>query len=230
MIRHCGDRLGPVVPAYFHPAIAPGQWRTLAGAADSLRLVVLNVASGPGHQPDQAYVEVVDRLLDAGAPVAGYVDTDYGHRPAADVLAEIVRYREWYRVSSVFLDRTASGIEYIPHYRALAASSRRAGTELVAFNHGTHPVRDYAELADLLGTFEGPFRGYADLDVPSWVHAFPADRFFHLVYDSPPALTATIARLAAERNVGCVYRTEAAGANPWNTLPADFPGACLSLN
>jgi len=97
--------------------------------------------------------------------------------------------------------------------------------ELVAFNHGTHPVRDYAEHADLLGTFEGPFSTFVELDVPSWVHDFPADRFFQLVYDSPPTLAATIAALAVERNVGSVYRTEGTGANPWSILPADFPAA-----
>jgi len=229
-MKRTGDRLGPVVPAYFHPAIAPGQWRTLAGAAESLCLVVVNAASGPGDRPDPAYTEVIDRLLDAGAPVAGYVDTDYGRRAPADVLAEIARYRAWYRVFSVFFDRVSSGIERVPHYRMLAAHSRRAGVELIAFNHGTHPVREYAGYADLLGTFEGPFSAFVELDVPSWVHDFPADRFFQLVYDSPPGLAGAIARLAAERNVGSVYRIETAGANPWRTLPAGFPSSQPATN
>jgi Spherulation-specific family 4 len=226
-MRHKGNRLGPVVPAYFHPAIAPREWRILAAAAASTCLVVVNAASGPGDRPDPGYVEVIDRLRDAGAPIAGYVDTDYGRRPLADALAEIARYQEWYPVSSVFFDRVSSGIEHLPYYRTLAADSRRAGMELVAFNHGTHPVRDYAEHADLLGTFEGPFSTFVELDVPSWVHDFPADRFFQLVYDSPPTLAATIARLAVERNVGSIYRTEGTGANPWSILPADFPDAYL---
>jgi len=216
------------VPAYFHPAIAPGEWQTLAAAAASTCLVVVNAASGPGDRPDPGYVEVIDRLLDAGAQIAGYVDTDYGRRPPADALAEIARYQEWYQVSSVFFDRVSSGIEHLPYYRTLAADSRRIGMALVAFNHGTHPVRDYAEHADLLGTFEGPFSTFVELDVPSWVHDFPADRFFQLVYDSPSTLAATIAGLAAERNVGSIYRTEGTGANPWSILPADFPEADLS--
>jgi hypothetical protein len=225
-----GNRLGPVVPAYFHPAIAPGAWLALAGAADSLCLVVVNVASGPGDQPDPAYVEVIDRLLDAGAPLAGYVDTDYGRRPPADALAEIARYREWYRVPSVFFDRVSSGIEHVPYYRILTAASRGAGMALVAFNHGTYPVREYAQDADLLGVFEGPFSSLVELDVPSWVHDLPADRFFQLVYDSPATLAGIIGGLATERNIGSSYRTEATGPNPWDTLPADFPWAETSTN
>jgi hypothetical protein len=230
MTRLDEDRLGPVVPAYFHPAIAPSDWLTLADAAGAVRLVVLNVASGPGYQRDHAYAETVERLLDAGVPIAGYVDTDYGRRPQVDVLTEVARYRQWYQVSSVFLDRVASGIEHVRHYRSLAANSRWAGMELVAFNHGVHPVWDYAEYADLLGTFEGSFRAFIELDVPRWVHDFPSGRFFHLLYDSPPALVGTIARLATERNVGCVYRTESTGANPWRGLPLGFPGAQLTGN
>jgi hypothetical protein len=126
-------------------------------------------------------------------------------------------------VSSVFFDRVSSGIEHVPHYRMLAAASRGAGMTLVAFNHGTYPVRDYVEDADLLGVFEGPFRSLIELDVPSWVHDLPADRFFQLVYDSPPVLAGVIGRLATERNVGCSHRTEATGPNPWDILPADFP-------
>jgi len=227
MTRYGVNRLGPVVPAYFHPAIQPMDWLTLGGAAGAVRLVVLNMASGPGRQRDHTYADTIDRLLDAGAPIAGYVDTDYGHRPSADLLSEIARYRDWYRVSSVFLDRVPSGIEHVPRYRALAAACRRAGMDLVAFNHGTHPVWDYAEHADLLGTFEGPFRSFAELDVPSWVHDFPPGRFFHLLYDCPPTLVRTVGRLATERNVGCVYRTEATGANPWRGLPTGFPQAQL---
>lgn len=228
MTRDGEDRLGPVVPAYFHPAIAPAEWSVLADAAESVRLVVVNVASGPGCQPDPAYAEATDRLRRAGAPVAGYVDTNYGRRAAMDVLTDIARYRDWYGVSSVFLDRVASGIEHVAHYGTLAANSRLAGMEVVAFNHGAHPVWDYAEHADLLGTFEGPFRAFANLDVPRWVHDFPPGRFFHLLYDSPPTLVRTIARLASERNVGCVYRTEAVGVNPWGGLPIGFPRAQLS--
>ena len=217
--------IGPVVPAYFHPALAPADWAALARVASSLRLVVLNVANGPGDVPDHAFYDVVRDAQSAGAPFAGYVDTDYGKKNADEVLRELQRYWEWYGVGNVFLDRCASGIEHLPRYREIAVHCRAFGASIVALNHGTHPAPEYAEHADLLGTFEGALPAFLDLDVPRWVHNLPASRFFHLLYSTPVEVAGPINALAAERNVGSLYRTERTPPNPWAGLPADFPRA-----
>ena len=60
-----------IVPAYFHPAAAPDEWARMAAHAARIRLVILNPASGPGDQPDPAFRPVLDRLREAGVPVAG---------------------------------------------------------------------------------------------------------------------------------------------------------------
>jgi hypothetical protein len=208
----------PVVPAYFHPALAAADWARLATTAGDLRLVVLNVANGTGDSPDHAFFDVVREVQAGGAPVAGYVDSDYGRRPSEQILAELHRYWEWYGVRDVFLDRAASGIEYVRQYGMIAAQCRAFGANIVAFNHGTHPAPEYAEHADLLGTF-------LDLDVPGWVHEHPADCFFHLLYQCPPEVAGPVEALAAERNVGSLYRTERTPPNPWAGLPIDFPHA-----
>jgi spherulation-specific family 4 protein len=210
-----------VVPAYFHPAVEPADWALLARSARRLRLVVLNLADGPGDLFDPAFVDVVARIVDAGVAVAGYVDTDYGRKSRRDVLAEWRRYREWYGVDSVFFDRAASGVEHVAHYAALAGAARQCGARLVAFNHGTYPAPEFAEHGDLLGTFEGPWPAFRDAEVPSWVHDLPADRFFNLVYAVTPGLNSRIAVLAAERNVGSALCTDRRPPNPWDHLPAD---------
>jgi hypothetical protein len=215
----------PVVPAYFHPALAAADWAAMATMATDLRLVVLNVANGTGDFPDHAFTDVVREVQAGGAPVAGYVDSDYGRRPGEQILAELHRYWEWYGVRNVFLDRAASGIEHVRQYGMIAAQCRAFGADLVAFNHGTHPAPEFAEHADLLGTFEGALPAFLDLDVPRWVHDHPADCFFHLVYECPPEVAGPIEALAAERNVGCLYRTERTRPNPWSGLPGDFPHA-----
>jgi len=97
--------------------------------------------------------------------------------------------------------------------------------ELVAFNHGTHPVRDYAEHADLLAPSRDRSARFVELDVPSWVHDFPADRFFHWSTTTRRRWPPRSPHWPSERNVGSVYRTEGTGANPWSILPADFPAA-----
>ncbi|HWE89978.1 MAG TPA: spherulation-specific family 4 protein [Pseudonocardiaceae bacterium] len=214
---------GLVVPAYFHPAVDPAGWETLARSAPAVRMVVLNVASGPGEVWDTAFIEVVNRLRQAGIAVAGYVDTNYGRRLGPQIMVEIARYRKWYGTDSVFFDRVASGIEHVARYQALVASARALGTELVAFNHGTYPDPDFAEHADLLGTFEGEWSAFQLVDVPSWVHDLPAAKFFNLLYGTPARMDMAVRTIADERNVGSMYRTDRRAPNPWAGLPADFP-------
>ncbi|MEV4329024.1 spherulation-specific family 4 protein [Streptomyces sp. NPDC049597] len=199
-----------LVPYYEHPADRPAAWDAVVAAAPRLYGVVLNPASGPGAAPDAEFAAVASRLRDAGVRVVGYVDTDYGRRPHAAVLADLLRHRDWYAVDGVFLDQVASGPENLPHYGRIAVAARAAGATTVVLNHGVHPDPAYAELADLLVTFEGPWDAYRTTGVPSWTSAHPPERFCHLVYAAPPDARAGAA-------VHCVV--PGTGAHPWGTLP-----------
>jgi Spherulation-specific family 4 len=209
-----------IVPAYFHPGSHPGEWAWLARQAARVRLVVLNLADGPGAQPDAAVFPALDLLHAAGVAVAGYVDTNYGQRPAHDALADLGRYLDWYKVVGVFFDRAAAAAEHVGYYAGLGRRARQLGAQVVALNHGTHPDEAYADHADLLGTFEGPWGTYLDLAVPRWARSRPARQFYHLPHSVPPASFGDAFWLAARRNAGCVYVTNHGGANPWGQLPA----------
>ncbi|MBO0823132.1 MAG: spherulation-specific family 4 protein [Actinobacteria bacterium] len=208
-----------IVPAYFHPSVLEHEWEVLAEHAADIRLIVLNLASGPGREPDAAFMPVLDRLDSTGVAVAGYVDTNYARRPSADVLTDLERYIDWYHVSGVFFDRVTADTENVAHYAAITQSARQAGVRVVAFNQGAHPVEAYAEHADLLGTFEGPWRDYVDVAIPRWTRSWPAERFFHLVYSVPLESFGDAYLLAARRHAGCVYVTDNGGDNPWDRLP-----------
>ena len=182
-----------IVPAYFHPATHPDEWTWLAERPAQIRLVVLNLANGPGAQPDAVVFPVLDRLRSAGLKVAGYVDTNYGHRPASDAVADIGRYLDWYQVGGVFFDRAAVAAEDVGFYAGLAARARDMGAREVALNHGAHPVE---------------------------VRSRPAGQFFHLLHSVPAASFSDAIWLAARRNAGCVYVTDRGGVNPWDRLPA----------
>jgi hypothetical protein len=208
-----------IVPAYFHPAVLPHEWEILAERAAHIRLIVLNVASGPGTEPDAAFMPALDQLRSAGVAVAGYVDTNYTQRPAREVLGDIERYIDWYAVSGVFFDRVTVTAEDLDHYADLTRRARELGAHTVAFNHGAHPVEAYAEHADLVGTFEGPWRNYLDMMVPRWTRSWPAGQFFHLVYSVPVPSFGDAFQLAARRRAGCIYITDKGGDNPWDRLP-----------
>lgn len=216
------------VPAYFYPTVRPDDWAELARNPARIRLVVLNPASGTGPSCDEAFRPPLDRLGEAGIPVAGYVDTDYGSRPAAEVVAEAGRYADWYGVDGVMFDRVSASSADLGHYASLAKAVRAIGVRTLAFNHGAHPSEAYAEYADLLGTFEGPFMSYVDAGIPRWVRRWPAERFVHLVHSVPEKYFAEVQRLASHRNAANVYITDQGGPNPWHCLPGSLLASLTS--
>jgi hypothetical protein len=209
-----------IVPAYFHPVRGAAGWEELA--ASRLRAVVFNVDSGPGTARDREFAVVAARTVAGGVPLLGYVDTRYGSRPPDEVLAELVRYRGWYGVQGVFLDQVSSGRDQLVRYERIVSAVRDEGIGPVVLNHGTYPDAGYAELADLLVTFEGPWQTYERLCTPSWAMRLPASRFCHLVYGAPRAMLGRALRRAARCNTGVVYVTDRKGVNPWSGLPEYF--------
>jgi Spherulation-specific family 4 len=214
-----------IVPAYFHPAVAPGDWAALARAAGQLKMVVLNPASGPGDRPDPVQQRALEPLRAAGVTVAGYVDTDYGRRPSRAALAEISRFQDWYGTDGVLFDRVSAGPEDLRHYAGLARRARKLGAQTVVFNHGVHPYPGYARHADVLGTFEGPWPVYLEQAMPAWTRSWPAERFYHVVYSVPRPQLSNALLLAARRRAGCVYVTDRGGGNPYDRLPASLDRA-----
>ncbi|KJS51057.1 hypothetical protein VM98_39240, partial [Streptomyces rubellomurinus subsp. indigoferus] len=82
-------------PVCVHHAWDQAAWQPVA-AADRARVapVVLNLAGGPGRRPDGVFEEAAEELGAAGMPLVGYADTDYGRRPHAAVVADILTYRQ----------------------------------------------------------------------------------------------------------------------------------------
>jgi Spherulation-specific family 4 len=209
-----------VVPAYFRPDTKPADWEVLAQHGPQVRLVILNIANGPGAGPDAAYVHALDRLRQAGVAIAGYVDTNYGQRQPRDALTDLESFLKWYNVAGVCFDRVSITAEHLGYYAGLSRDARYLGARLVMFNHGAHPLEAYAEHANLLGTFEGPWRSYLQLAVPRWTRSRPADKFYHVVYAVPRENYDHAFLLAMRRRAGSVYITDRAGANPYDCLPA----------
>ncbi|GAA1936721.1 spherulation-specific family 4 protein [Kitasatospora viridis] len=211
-----------LVPLYVHPGVAPDAWRAVAEAGPArVGAVVLNVADGPGAAPDPAFAEAGGRLRAAGVRVLGYSDTDYGRRPHAAVVDDLLRYREWYGVEGVYFDQASAHPGALGHYRRLATAARAAGCGTVVLGHGTHPDPGYAEvgLADLLVTFEGTWDAYQDLVPPVWTGRHAPARFCHLVYEVPADRAEQFAKLAGGHRAGLACAVSGPGPNPWDTEP-----------
>ncbi|MBQ0826403.1 spherulation-specific family 4 protein [Streptomyces tagetis] len=214
-----------LIPLYVHPAEDPGAWHRLIRAADRTYAVVLNPASGPGPEPDPAFAAAAGALRSAGARLLGYVDTDYGTRPAADIAEDARRHRDWYAADGCFLDRVSAAAAGLPACRALVRALRRRGTAPVVLNPGVHPAPGYARIADLLVTFEGPWSAYVSaFSRPAWTLRHPPERFCHLVYGVPAALTPLAVRTARERGAAVSGPVTGEPPNPWAALSPALAG------
>jgi hypothetical protein len=208
------------VPAYVHPLVDPGVWDRLATVARHLRFVIVNVDSGPGSMLDPAYPPVIEQLRASRARLVGYVDTDYGRRSVEDVVADARLWVLRYGVRGVFFDQVAGDFEHLEYYAACALGSRACGAQYVVLNPGADCHPGYADIANVMVTFEGTWAEYADHAPPHWTLTRPAGRFCHLVYDVPAELIATGPAKAAGLHAGTAFFTGGSGPNPWDQLPS----------
>jgi hypothetical protein len=202
-----------LLPMYVHPLDDPVGWRALTGYAGEVTVIV-NVHDGPGEYPNSSYEEVTAALRLAGVDMIGYVDLDYGARPAGDVWRDVVDWELRYPVSGLFFDRVAADREGL----AQVAHVVRSVSRPVVLNPGTRPDAGYADLAATVCTFEGGWRQYrAAASSVDWPNAA------HLVYGVPRGeLDEATALLRRRVSSGLVSDLD--GPNPYHGLPAGLRG------
>jgi len=216
--------LGILAPAYFYPTPGGSDWDKLTAAAPFVPITaILNPDSGPGAQVDANYTAAVDNLRAAGGKVIGYVHTSYATVPLAQVFAEIKDYRRWYHLDGIFIDEMTSdnSKQHINYYEKIDDYVHQLASHwIVVGNPGTNTPEAYLHVANELVLFENG-SGYDTYTPPTWQAQQPATRFANLVYDvSSDATMQTDVQLAASRNTGWVYVTDASLPNPYAALPS----------
>ncbi len=207
-----------LVPAYVSARALSG----LVASSAPPRLVIMNPHNGPGAEPYPAFRAALPAARRAGVQMLGYVHTRYGTRPAADVVADVQRYRDWYGVDGIFFDEAASDADHLGYFAELARRARAAGVRFIVLNPGVVPARGYFDVADVVVTYEGPYAGYdeAVAHPPAWLGRLPATATAHLIYG---ATSDQALRAVAANRAGHVYATSGQLPNPWATLP-DYLG------
>ncbi|QIP84781.1 phage tail protein [Streptomyces sp. Tu 2975] len=221
------ERLGFGVPGYAHPLLAPTEWAELTRPGTPLHWVVLNVAAGPGDRPDPHCLDAVGRLRNAGVRVLGHLDMSHGSRTFGDVVRDAQHFFDWYKVDGFLLDRC-------PTERADLANVRRTTATLdavvdgghIVLGHGSHPYPGYAEAADQLVTFSGPWAEYRWSQVAEWTAEYPPERFVHFVHGVPRTHLEEATRIARWQGAGTIFFTDRGGRwegkghiGPFETLP-----------
>ncbi|TCO60549.1 spherulation-specific family 4 protein [Actinocrispum wychmicini] len=230
----CGNnsqRLG--IPAYWGTeGTGPGLWRRLANEAPNASLAIVGIqASGPGPVLLPEVKRVVDRTRSSGVRLLSYVDTSYTNRPVDTVLADIANAFIWYGTDGIFLDQAANTCDKLGYYQALHdyVKSIRPNA-LVVLNPGTNTDECYTKVSDVLVDFEGTYDTYVTWSPSDWVRAYPAKRFWHLVFGTSCASQMRdVIKKSRQRNAGYVFVTDTALPNPWNALPAYWRSELAAL-
>jgi len=211
------------VPAFFPPGRL---WSQVDSAAPTLRLVVMNPASGPGPAYDQSYGSAVRTAQKRGITVVGYVDTNYGARGLSAVEADVEKYFSWYHVNGIFFDRASTdcalAVAPTSYYATLNAYVKARGAAArTILNPGKQTNECFLADADIVLTFEGSDTQYLNsYSAPAWVAKYSPSHFWHVVYAASDAATmARAVQLSNERGAGYVYVTPDALPSPYDTLP-----------
>ncbi len=217
-------RTGLGIPGLAHPLVAPTEWNELTRPGTPLHWVVLNVADGPGARPDPHCLEAAGRRRNAGVRVLGHLDTRYGTRNFGELISDAHRFVDWYRVDGFLLERCPADHARLPEVRRTVATLRviRDAAHIV-LGHGIHPHPGYAELADQLVTFSGPWSDYRWSQVAEWTTDHSPERFCHFVHGVPRPHLAEALRIARRQGAATVWITDhtdrGGRIDPWEAMP-----------
>lgn len=207
---------------YFFPGV---RWDLTL--AKKPALTIFNPGSGPGPAQSASYVAQVGKCKAAGVKVLGYVYTDYGNRPLAEVKHDIDKHIAWYGVDGIFLDETANTLAQLPYYANLYAYLKATG-RLVAINPGTKTLEAYMGACDYAMVSETDWTTYKGQTRNAWEAAYPG-RLWHCIHTCPAAEMPAAVALAKQRGAGLLYVTEDVMANPYDTLPTYWDALCLEI-
>jgi hypothetical protein len=220
-------RLG--VPSYQDPGST--QWRAWAApGAKAVGIMIVNLDNGD----DETYHSNVDRAIRAarkqGIFVIGYTYTGYGARDPKIVRRKIDAVYRNYLVDGMFFDEVPTDCNaanpffssQFLYYESLTNSMReKAGARMTVLNPGTYSASDcWMGITNILMNWEDQGltsykNDYVDF---AWVHKYPPDRFWHVIYGMSADQLRTALDLAKQRNAGWVYLTEETG-NPYAGPP-----------
>jgi len=220
-------RLG--APSYQNPGST--QWAGWAAPGpQAVGIMIVNLNNGDDETYYAGVAESIRATRKKGIFVLGYIYTAYGQRNPKTVEQKIDAVYKNYLVDGIFFDEVSTNCSrsnsYFPtqflYYQQLTNYVRqKAGARLTVLNPGTYSPDDcWMGITNILMNWEDKgLETYRDSYVDfAWVHKYPPDRFWHIVYgmtaDQLPAALA----LARQRNAGWIYLTGETG-NPYASAP-----------
>ena len=224
---HGQVRLG--APSYQDPGSK--QWTNWAApGAQAVGIMIVNLDNGDDENYYPSVNQAIRTTRENGTFVIGYTYTGYGSRDPKIVRRKIDAVLRNYLVDGIFLDEVPTDCNasnpYFPtqflYYQELTNYVRqKAGARITVLNPGTYSPSDcWMGITNILMNWEGQgLKNYQDnyVDFP-WVHKYPPDRFWHIVYGMTADQLGSALELAKQRNAGWVYLTGEV-SNPYASPP-----------
>jgi len=224
---------GAIFPLYIYPEEGCNEWSAVTSSIQSNSnvqfIVVINPNSGPG-EPDSNYQSCVASLRTAGMihgnlKVVGYVPTDYGSTPSAEVISMIDTYSQWpsaSRPDGIFFDEVSESASDLALYEDYASQVHSDfGTSLIILNPGTNPETSaYFDIADIIVTFEDVYDNFDSSTSLVVSSSTPAHKQAVLLLDGPAELPLSIVNeLAGTIGVGASFITDFSEASAYDNIP-----------
>lgn len=211
-------KTGIMQSLYFSPQFIP--WSPLVAFKNDYPDVpvigVINPNNGPGSTiAPQWYIDEINKLKAAKIKVIGYVFTQYGARPLSQVMADMDKYRQWYKLDGIFFDEMANTAGLENYYKQLASYSKRRCMFTTVGNPGASIPTSY--LGIMSNNLIGEGEGLVDL---SWIATqYPNidKKFFSSTrFDVPTLTEEQIIDMA--KYLGYMYITADTLPNPYDSL------------
>jgi spherulation-specific family 4 protein len=221
---------GILLPLYIRPGVEWDRVASVKRAHPSVSIIAIaNPRNGPGDAKSATYAEAIPKLSSSGVAVGGYIHTQYGLRPMADVERDTRRWKEWYPdTASLFVDEFSSKPEHLTYYKAIQKLGMDLGFRCVVGNPGTRPHRDMYGAADVLVISERP-----DPPTVESLEQMAADggegKMGVLVHSAAAGLLGSWLP-TARKHLAYVHITQDLKPSPWDTISAEFEGEAEMLD
>jgi hypothetical protein len=192
--------------------------------------MIVNLDNGDDERYYASVASSIRVTRKKGIFVLGYTYTGYGTRAPKIVQRKIDAVYRNYLVDGIFFDEVPTECNAANHYfstqflyyQQLTNHVReKAGARLTVLNPGTYSPSDcWMGITNILMNWEDKgldaYRNsYVDY---AWVHKYPPDRFWHIVYGMAADQVAEALELAKQRNAGWIYLTGEI-SNPYASPP-----------
>jgi hypothetical protein len=215
-----------LVPAYIYPS-GDGRkyWQRLIDAASRVEIVVVaNPNSGPGADRDLEYEAIFTAAIVRGVKLVGYVSTDFGKRPRAEIKKDIDTWLVFYpQIRGFFLDGQPREGDHTGLFVELRDYVREKLLDpLVITNPGIPCDEAYLArgISDVTCVFVN-YQGFDRFELPATYRPYDASRFAAMPYNISNADTMrNLVKEAVLKRIGYLYISDAKPPNSWGALPA----------